>query len=414
MVDSRWTLMKDEAGNPKSALVVNTDITEKKQLEAQFLRAQRLESLGVLAGGIAHDLNNILTPILASTQLLPLKFPQADPQTQRLLEMLKVSAERGATLVKQVLSFSRGVEGEYVVLQVRHLISEILQMAEETFPKSIELHTNIPQDLWTICGDVTQLHQVLMNLCINARDAMPNGGFLQISAENLLIDETLARMNLEAQVGPYILITVSDTGVGIPPDSLDKIFDPFFTTKEVGQGTGLGLSTVIGVVKKHGGFVKVYSKVGQGAQFQVYLPTVETLEALQSKVGAEPPAGQGELILVVDDEALIREMTKTSLETYNYKVLTARNGIEAISLYGQHRDSVNAVLMDMMMPSMDGVAAIRTLQRSNPQVKIIAVSGLAASDQLAAAMATGVGTFLPKPYTSEALLKTLHQVLNSE
>ncbi len=413
IVDSRWTLMKDEAGNPKSTLVVNTDITEKKQLEAQFLRAQRLESLGVLAGGIAHDLNNILTPILASTQLLPLKFPQADPQTQRLLEMLKVSAERGATLVKQVLSFSRGVEGEYVVLQVRHLISEILQMAEETFPKSIELHTNIPQDLWTIYGDATQLHQVLMNLCINARDAMPNGGFLRISAENLFIDEPLARRNLEAQVGPYILITVSDTGVGVPPDSLDKIFDPFFTTKEVGQGTGLGLSTVLGIVKNHGGFVQACSEVGQGAQFQVYLPIAETPEGSQIEE-PEPPLGKGELILIVDDEALIREMTKTSLETYNYKVLTASNGIEAISLYGQHKDSVNAVLMDMMMPSMDGVAAIRTLQRSNPQVKIIAVSGLAASDQLAAAMATGVETFLPKPYTSEALLKTLHEVLNSE
>ena len=412
MVDSRWTLVKDEAENPKSILVVNTDITEKKQLEAQFLRAQRLESLGVLAGGIAHDLNNILTPILASTTLLPLRFPNADQQSLRLLEMLKASAERGVALVKQVLSFSRGVEGEYVVLQVRHLISEIQQIAAETFPKSIELHTNLSRDLWPIYGDATHLHQVLMNLCINARDAMPNGGILSISAENLLLDQNFIQRNLEAQVGPYILITVSDTGVGIPPNLLDQIFDPFFTTKEVGQGTGLGLSTVMGIVKKHGGFVKVYSEESQGAQFQVYLPTVERPADFPTE-DSEPITGRGELILIVDDEVLIREMTKTSLETYNYKVLTAKGGIEAIALYAQHKDEVNAVLMDMMMPSMDGVATIRTLQKINPQVKIIAVSGLTASYKMAAAMAAGIETFLPKPYTSDALLKTLHETLNS-
>ncbi|MDJ0703598.1 MAG: GAF domain-containing protein [Leptolyngbyaceae cyanobacterium MO_188.B28] len=413
IVESRWTWVRDDAGDPKSTLIVNTDVTEKKQLEAQFLRAQRLESLGVLAGGIAHDLNNILTPILASTKLLPLRFPNADPQSQRLFEMLKISAERGAALVKQVLSFSRGVEGEYVVLQVRHLISEIKQIAEETFPKSIELHTNIPRDLWPIHGDATHLHQVLMNLCINARDAMPNGGVLSISAENLLSDQHFAQRNLEAQVGPYILITISDTGNGISHDILDRIFDPFFTTKEVGQGTGLGLSTVMGIVKKHGGFVAVHSEVGQGSQFRVYLPTVETPEVLQVE-DSEPLTGQGEWVLIVDDEALIREMAKTSLETYNYKVLTAKGGIEAIALYAQHKDEIKAVLMDMMMPTMDGVATIRTLQKINPQVQIIAVSGLTASDQLTAAMAIGVDTFLPKPYTSDALLNILHEALNGQ
>jgi len=256
IVESRWTLVQDEEEEPKSILIVNTDITEQKQLEAQFLRAQRMESIGTLAGGIAHDLNNVLTPIIASAQLL-LQAKFNDEKKQRLLKTIETSAKRGAALVKQVLSFSRGVEGKRTIFQVRHLISEIKQIAKETFPKTIEFYMAIPQDLWAISGDSTQLHQVLMNLCVNARDAMPHGGTLSISAENLFIDENYARMNLEAETGFYIVISVADTGTGIPPEILDRIFEPFFTTKELGMGTGLGLSTVIGIVKSHGGFVDV-------------------------------------------------------------------------------------------------------------------------------------------------------------
>ena len=411
ITESRWTLVHDQGGNPKSVLVVNTDITEKKQLEVQFLRAQRLESIGALAGGIAHDLNNILTPILAIAQLLPLKFPDVDEQTLQLFEILQANAKRGGDLVKQVLSFSRGVEGKRMVLQIRHLISEISKIAEETFPKSIEFYADPPPDLWTIRGDATQLHQVLMNLCVNARDAMPNGGSLRITAENLLIDENYARMHLEAKVGPYIMVKVSDTGIGIPPEIVDRIFEPFFTTKAPGQGTGLGLSTVIGIVKNHGGFVNVYSEVGQGAQFKIYLPALEITAAAPTK-DPELPTGQGELILVVDDEAPIREITQTSLETYNYRVLTAADGIEAIALYAQHQGDISVVLMDMMMPSMDGATAIRTLQKIDPAVKLIAVSGLVSSDKIAVAMDTGVNAFLLKPYTAEELLKTLREILN--
>ena len=409
IVYSRWTLVRDRDEKPKSILVVNTDITEKKQLEAQFLRAQRLESIGTLASGIAHDLNNVLAPILMTAQLLETQLH--DERSQRLLPIVVANAKRGAALVKQVLSFARGLEGTYATLQVRHLIAEIRQIANQTFPKSIEIYTDLAPNLWAVSGDATQLHQVLMNLVVNARDAMPNGGTLSISAENFFIDENYARMQLEAKVGPYILITVVDTGVGMSAEIKERIFEPFFTTKELGKGTGLGLSTVMGIVKSHGGFVNVYSEIGKGTQFQVYLPAVETMETLVERK-QNPSPGNGELILVVDDEAAIREATKTSLETYNYKVLTASDGIEAIALYAEHRDRITLVVVDMLMPAMDGSTTIRTLQKINPQIKIIATSGLASKEHLDL-VDTGVKTFLSKPYTAQDLLQSITKVLYS-
>ncbi|AFY36085.1 response regulator [Calothrix sp. PCC 7507] len=411
LVASRWSLVRDEQGHPKSILTVDTDITEKKRLEAQLFRAQRLESIGTLASGIAHDLNNILTPILAGAQLLPLKFPDADERTMHLLEILEINAKRGADLVKQVLSFARGVEGKRINLQIRHLIVEVSKVLKETFPKSIQVYTDVSQNLWMVSGDGTQLHQVLMNLCVNARDAMPYGGTLRMSAKNLFIDENYARMNLEAKVGHYIMITVSDTGVGIPNEILDRIFEPFFTTKEVGQGTGLGLSTIIGIVKSHGGFVNVYSEVGVGTQFKVYLPAVEGMETLTIE-DLTVFTGHGELILVVDDEPAIQDITKTSLETHNYKALIASDGIEAIALYATNMNQISVVLMDMMLPNLDGLTAIRTLKKINPKVKIIASSGLMSSDKLEAIAESGVTTLLAKPYTINELLLTLQKVIN--
>ncbi|MGE5445537.1 MAG: two-component system sensor histidine kinase NtrB, partial [Ignavibacteriales bacterium] len=241
IVESRWSLIRDNKGKPKSILAINTDVTNKKRLEPQLLRAQRIESIGTLAGGIAHDLNNMLHPIIMSLQWLQQRF--TDEQSQRVLNALEASAQRGADLVKQVLSFARGLDGEHIPIRAKRLISEIEKILQQTFPKSIEISTDISEDLWVISGDPTQLHQVLMNLCVNARDAMPSSGRLSISAKNIIIDENYARMNIDAKVGPYIIITVSDTGVGIPPKVMDRIFEPFFTTKESGKGTGLGLST---------------------------------------------------------------------------------------------------------------------------------------------------------------------------
>jgi two-component system, cell cycle sensor histidine kinase and response regulator CckA len=413
VVVSRWTLMRDEREQPKSILVVSTDVTEKKQLEAQFLRAQRMESIGTLASGIAHDLNNILTPILANAQLLQMRLKNLDDRSQRMLKTIEMNTKRGALLVQQVLSFARGVEGKHTVLQIKHVIREIQQIVEQTFPKFVTVQTEISKDLWTVTGNSTQLHQVLMNLCVNARDAMPEGGLLKITAENFFVNEAYARMNLEAKVGAYVLVTVSDQGTGIAPEIIDRIFEPFFTTKEIGKGTGLGLSTVIGIVKSHGGFVNVTSAIGKGTQFKLFLPAINAME--KGEAPEQPiPNGHGELILVVDDEAAIREVCQLALEAYDYRVLIAEDGIQAVAHYIAHKTEVNLVLVDMMMPAMDGATTIRTLQKINPRVKIIAASGLASSDQIAIAAQLGVRTFLPKPYTAEELVKLVTDMLQAE
>ncbi|HEY9802908.1 MAG TPA: PAS domain S-box protein [Leptolyngbyaceae cyanobacterium] len=418
LVESRWTLMRDAAGEPKSILIVDTDITQKKQLEEQFFRAQRLESLGTLAGGIAHDLNNILTPILAAAQLLKVKLPNEQERSltvegassQYLLEILENNAKRGAGLVKQVLSFARGFKGERVTVQLKHLITDIILIGKQTFPKSIEFISSFPEELWAVSGDVTQLHQVLMNLVVNARDAMPDGGIINITAENIVIDETYSSMVIEAKVGNYIKVTVADTGVGMSAEILDRIFEPFFTTKDIGAGTGLGLSTVLGIIKSHGGFVTVSSKVGQGSKFKLFLPAIPAIPDLPTQE-IETPQGNGELILIVDDEAPIREIAKMILEDHNYNTLIAANGIEAIALYAQNKYRINAVLMDMMMPEMDGVTAIRTLRKMNSHVRIIASSGINATETLSQAAVVGVQQVLPKPFTAPELLNTLHHVL---
>ncbi|MBD2454607.1 response regulator [Nostoc sp. FACHB-87] len=411
IVASRWTLMCDRHNQPKSILTVNTDITEKKHLENQILRAQRLESIGTLASGIAHDLNNILTPILTAAQLLQLKLPDTNERNQQMLKTIEANSKRGAALVKQVLQFARGVDGQRTIVQVSHLCSEIQQIVQETFPKSIELTTQIQPGLWAVIGDATHLHQLLMNLVVNARDAMPRGGSIKISASNLLVDEQYAKMNLDARVGAYIVVTITDTGVGMSPEIIDRIFEPFFTTKEIGKGTGLGLSTARGIIQSHGGFVNVWSQVGRGTEFKVFLPAVEVANPLLAE-DLDLLKGNGELILVVDDESGILETTKISLETYNYRVLTATNGIEAIALYAQHEDEISLVLMDMMMPAMDGATAISTLQKMNSQVNVIAVSGLTASSKLT--KLSGVKKFISKPYTTKDLLQTLHSILVQE
>jgi two-component system, cell cycle sensor histidine kinase and response regulator CckA len=409
IVESRWTLVQDEHQEAKSILVVDTDITQKKQLETQFLRAQRMESIGTLASGIAHDLNNVLSPILMSVQLL--KSKGISERDSKMLDIVENNAKRGGNLVKQVLSFARGIEGDRTIFQLKHLILEMKQIVEQTFPKSIEFYTEVQPDLMTVCGDSTQLHQVLMNLCLNARDAMPNGGTLKIKAENIFIDENYSSMHLDAEVGSYIVMSVSDTGFGMKKELLDRIFEPFFTTKEFGKGTGLGLSTVLGIIKGHGGFITVSSQLSKGTQFKVYLPGIKTAIAQQIEE-VEMPTGQGQYILVVDDEAAIREVTAASLENHNYQAIVATDGIEAIALYAQNKDKIKGAIVDMMMPNMDGATTISTLQKMNPLLRIVAVSGLATREQVPIDKASKLAAFLPKPYTAQELLKKLHQVFN--
>jgi PAS domain S-box-containing protein len=412
IVQSRWTLVRDEHGAPASILVINTDITEKKLMEAQFLRAQRMESIGTLAGGIAHDLNNVLSPILMAVDMLRLKA--SDEASRKWLDVLRTNAERGGDMVRQVLSFARGVEGERVALQPKHLIKEIVKILRETLPKSIEITYHLADDLWIISADATQLHQVLMNLCVNARDAMPDGGAIAIRAENTLVDENYARMHIEARAGRFVMITVTDTGPGMPADVQSRIFEPFFTTKEMTKGTGLGLSTALTIVKSHGGFINVYSELHKGSQFTLYLPALEeqrtaAVRALQTDL----PLGNGELVLIVDDEEAIREITRSTLETFGYRVLTASDGTEALALYADRKSEIDVVLTDMVMPFMDGPATIRALQRMNPGVRIIAASGLTMGLRAGEASLEGVSVFLNKPYTAEKVLKALAHVLKN-
>lgn len=411
IVESRWTMVYDDMRRQKSILIINTDVTEKKKLEGQLLRTQRLESIGTLANGIAHDINNVLLPITLSLNLLREKY--TDDESQKLINILERNAKRGTSLIKQVQSFAQGVEGERIPLHIGHLISEMREIVKETFPKYIEVNTLVSRDLWTISGDATQLHQVLMNLCVNARDSMPDGGILSISAENISIDENSARMNIEASVGQYIIITVSDTGTGITPEIMDKIFEPFFTTKELGKGTGIGLSTVFTVVKNHAGFINVYSEIGKGTEFKVYLPAINTTEKQRSEEQIELHRGNGEWILVVEDETSISAITRSILEIHGYTVLKANDGAEAVAIYTQNIDKIKLVLMDMIMPVMDGATSIRALRKINPSVKIIAVSGLNENYKLAN-NASKVQAFLSKPYTAEKLLKNIHDVLKEK
>ncbi|NJM77302.1 MAG: PAS domain S-box protein [Acaryochloridaceae cyanobacterium RU_4_10] len=410
----RGQALWDEDGTPIRMVGSRTDISEKKSLEKQFLRAQRMESLGTLAGGIAHDLNNILTPILAAAQLLPLTLPNLDERNQHIVQMLVDSSKRGSDLVQQILSFARGMDGQRAILQVGHLLAEVVNIARQTFPKNIEIERDVStRDLWTVSADATQLHQIFMNLCVNARDAMPHGGKLTIAAENLMADENYVRMNLEAHVGPYVVITISDTGIGMSPDVIERIFDPFFTTKEEGKGTGLGLSTAIGIIKSHGGFVNVHSEVGSGSHFKVYLPAAESEESAQPTDSSSHLMGNGESILVVDDEASIREITKISLEAFNYQAIAAKDGIEALALFAEQHQQIDFVLLDLMMPSLDSATIIRTLQTIDPQVQIITMSGLATNGALANSISPNVKAFLAKPFTAQELLQTLHNLKTS-
>jgi len=413
IVRSRWTLVRDEDGQPKAKLIITTDLTEQKKLEAHLLRAQRLESIGTLASGVAHDLNNILTPILMCAEVLRQHPSEKDAASS--IALIEESARRGANVVKQVLTFARGIEGERVVIKPVYLIQEMIDIAQKTFPKTIEILSRYPDDLWSIKGDPTQLHQVLLNLSVNARDAMFNGGRLTLAAENFDVDENYATMMPGAKPGPHVMLRVTDTGRGIPQAMIDKIFDPFFTTKEVGKGTGLGLSTTLGIVKSHGGFISVNSEPSKGTTFKVFLPATVIPEDLhQSETSVVPiqGSGDGQLILVVDDEPSILGVTKMILEKHRYDVVSASDGPEALAIFAQRMQAISLVLTDLSMPYMDGIALVRSLKKMRPDLSIIASTGQSEQAGVAELQSLGVKNFLTKPYNTERLLATLDDTLH--
>lgn len=416
-IDISVTLSPIFDGNGKiiGASKIARDITERKKLEEQINRNQRLESIGNLASGIAHDLNNVLLPIQLALEIMEEKV--SDPIAQRLIATMRTSAKRGADIVKQVLSFGRGVEGERVLIEPQNVIDEVMRIIQETFPKSIRIRADVPIGLWTFLGDPTQIHQILLNLGVNARDAMPRGGTLTLSAENVQFEEIDTRMHSESKIGPYVLIKVTDTGEGIPPEIKDKIFEPFFTTKEVGKGTGLGLSTVHSMVKRHDGFLNLYSEVGKGTSFHLYFPADISARRTASRQPGEStvrqgPQGRGELVLLVDDEAEIRDTTALILESNGYRVLCANDGHEAIACYAEHLGEIAVVVTDIMMPNLDGEAAIRELLRLDPLVKIIAVSGLVENTRAALRGTGGSILCLSKPYGAAAILDAVRQIID--
>jgi CheY-like chemotaxis protein len=326
-----------------------------------------------------------------------------------------MSARRGSDIVQQVLSFARGMEGQRIVIQPKYLLKDIEHIVSDTFPNDIRLQLTLPHDTWTILGDPTQVQQILLNLCVNARDAMPNGGILSIRAENCTVDEHYVAMNHQAKPGSYVAISVTDAGHGIPPEIIGKIFEPFFTTKDVGKGTGLGLSSVKAIVKNHDGFINVYSEPGRGTTFKIYLPAQGAPSDVPPIVEEETslPRGSDELILVVDDEASILSITSETLRTFGYQVLTASNGGEAVAIYAQQKDRIAVILTDLSMPVMDGKATIYALLKINPQAKIIAMSGMDESESVARASTTGVKHFISKPYTAATLLQTLRTLIKA-
>ena len=412
-VVSRWTRVRGEGDKPDYFLVLNSDVTAIKRTEEQLFRAQRMESIGTLAGGIAHDLNNVLSPIMMSADML-LSDEEIEAKTQPWLSIIKDSALRGSELIRQVLVFARGAEGERIDLELRHLMLDLIKILNETFPKTVTVRYDIEPELGMVSADPTQLHQVLMNLSVNARDAMPLGGSLKFTAQSVEIDEIAARTNIDARAGEYVLLTVEDTGEGMPEEVLARIWDPFYTTKETGKGTGLGLSTVLSIVKSHGGFINVYSEPHKGTKFSVYLPVSSGQREKAAELAAARYAtGSGELILVVDDETNIRDVTTAMLEKYGYRTVPAADGTEALAVYAQRRDEIDLVLTDMAMPYMDGAATIRALRKINPDLKIIAASGLT-DQQRDNLKELKTNAFLLKPYTAETLLKTIAAVLAGE
>ncbi|MEZ5386643.1 MAG: PAS domain-containing protein [Prosthecobacter sp.] len=401
--------IKSQSGEIECVEGFITDVTEKRRMEVQFLRAQRMESIGTLAGGVAHDLNNVLTPILMSLTILRMKLNE--PRDIELLNSLESSANRGADMVKQILSFARGIEGRNLLLRPKDIVLEMERFVQETFPKSIRFRASCAEDVWNVEGDPTQLHQVLLNLSVNARDAMPAGGELVITADNVVVDDSFANMHPDARAGFHVVFEVRDSGVGIPKAIREKIFDPFFTTKELGKGTGLGLSATIGIVKSHHGFIDLTSKVGMGTTFRIYVPAKTEGEVADERtVETKERPGQGQLILVVDDESAILAATSRTLETFGYRIATACDGADALVKFQNSVEKPAAIITDIMMPNMDGVALIQVLQEANPNLPIIAASGL--NHQMQNQMASlGVKHFLSKPYTAKPLLEALSDVL---
>ncbi len=393
-------------------LGIARDVTARKQMEAQLMRAQRLESIGRLASGIAHDLNNVLTPLLMGVQLL--RENRRNESERAMIQTLESCVKRGASIVQQVLLFARGSEGTRGPVQPKELVGEFGRILQETFPRTIQLKVEIGDALWPVWADATQIQQVLMNFSVNARDAMPEGGTLTLRARNVTLDKTAATLDPRARPGRYVMLAVEDSGTGIPPEVQVKMFDPFFTTKPVGKGTGLGLPIALGIIESHGGFLLVHSSLGTGTAFRMYLPALPSGEDISTHSGTPPRRGRGELLLVVDDELSVRELVRANLEASGYNVITAAGGEEALSLFRERHSQIHAAIIDLLMPGMDGRTLIREMLALQPRTPILAISGSAQEEEERTAGPLGVQAVLPKPFSAPKLLEWVAAMLPAD
>ena len=404
--------LRDQHGQIIGLVGLKIDITARKSLEEQLLRAQRMEAIGALAGGIAHDLNNTLAPILMASEFL--KISTKDPETAHIIDTIHDSAQRGAGMVKQILTFACGTAGERGVVQVKHLLRDMIGIARQTFDQAIAIRSDVASDIWPVLGNPTQLHQILLNLCVNARDAMPEGGTLTLTASNVRLDQTATEFSPEAKPGAYVALAVKDTGTGMTPEVQKRIFDPFFTTKPPGKGTGLGLATASGIIKTHGGFLTLESAVGKGTTFKVHLPA--QLDAATQAAETERPAlptGHGELILIVDDEVSILGIASQILLAFGYRVLTAGDGVGALASCAENAADLQLMITDMDMPIMDGLATIRVVRKLAPRLKIIVMSGAENEGRVSELASLGASTFRRKPFNAEQLLRTVDEALHA-
>lgn len=389
------------------------DVTEAKSLRSQLLQSQKMEAIGTLAGGIAHDFNNILQVIMGYSDIL--RLDKRSPETRRAdVKKIGDAARHGADLVRRLLTFSRRMEPSLRPVDLNVRIQQVEKLLSRAIPRTIQIALSLGENLQTVNMDPSQIEQALINLALNARDAMPNGGLLTFSTENVTLDGDHCRANLDARPGPHVLLTVSDTGRGIHREHLERIFEPFFTTKPPGHGTGLGLAMVYGIVKQHRGHIRCHSEPGLGSSFQIYLPAVETVAELVGPSDLEEPVGGSETLLLVDDEEAIRDLGKRLLSWAGYTVLTASNGKEALEVFRDKQSEISLVVLDVVMPKMDGKECLKELLELKPDLKIILASGYAPETNRADNWQAPARAFVSKPFDSNGFLKIVREILDEQ
>ncbi len=406
--------LRNEDGSPATVVEVARDVTGQKELEAQLVQAQKLEAIGTLAGGIAHDFNNLLQAVQGYADLLLCDEGRTERDC-RALENIHRAAKRGGELTRQLLTFGRKVESKKWSLDLSKEAMEVGKLLERTIPKMIEIQLHLEASPGIVHADPGQIEQVLMNLAVNAKDAMPDGGKLTISVENKKLDEEYCKTHPETTPGDYVVLSISDTGHGMDDETLKHIFDPFYTTKEVGKGTGLGLAMVYGIVKDHGGYITCNSKPGEGTRFRIYLPVIDQMaERLETRVIDAHFEKGTETILLIDDEEFIRELGVELLGEAGYTVLTAVDGESGLQLYCKKQDKIDLVILDLIMPGMGGRRCLEALMQINPQARVVVSSGYPENGSAGEARTAGSRGFISKPYDMRQILSVVRQVLTED